>query len=111
MKLHKNLNDFVGMSLRKSDLSSKCIFKTGTELWDEEKSNNGKSIYQTGVNPDKNIQLHRMEADRLEQAADRIANMSVYATLSGDHMNSKKLADQAEELRRLSDMHRRQSRL
>lgn len=108
MKIGKTLKDFAIDQLRESNMTGRRRFISGDELW---KAEHGKSIYQVGTSPDKNIQLHRMEADRLEQVAEKIANLSVYSLMMGDHANSKRLSDQYQEIKRLATMHRRQAEL
>ena len=84
------------------------VYVTADDLWKiESECGNGKSIATTGINPDREKQLHRMEADRIEQAADRIANLAVYAMVNGQLDNSKTLMDRAEDMRRMSNFHRK----
>lgn len=73
------------------------------ELW---KECEGKSIHTVGTDPDRDRQIHRMEADRMERVADRIANIGIYAMVQGQVDNAAKLMAQAEETRRVSNFHR-----
>lgn len=76
---------------------------TSDELW---KQSEGKSIHTVGIDPNRDRQVHRMEADRMERVADRIANMGIYAMVQGQVDNAAKLMAQAEETRRVSNFHR-----
>lgn len=111
MRISKSLEKLYS-DFRGKENNPQKVYVTAEDLWKiESERNNGKSIATTGINPDREKQLHRMEADRLEGIADRIANMGVYAMISGDNLNSKTLMSRAEEIRRVSDLHRRQAEL
>lgn len=107
MRLTKSLKEL------QDEFCTKCgpdmkVSKTAEDLW---KENDGKSINSTGADPDPAKRLNRMRADKLEAMSDHMMNLAVQASISNRGNDAKMLGDKSEELRRMSQFHRRMAEL